>query len=44
VFPEARRVEVYDGEADVVTLGEEDTLTGGALLPGFALPVRNIFE
>jgi Uma2 family endonuclease len=43
VFPEARRVEVYDGEADVVTLGEEDTLTGGALLPGFTLPVRNIF-
>ncbi|MCS7072215.1 MAG: Uma2 family endonuclease [Anaerolinea sp.] len=43
VFPDDRRVEVYDGDADVITLSDGDTLTGGALLPGFTLSVRDIF-
>lgn len=44
VFPDEKRVEVYDGEADVVTLGDSDTLTGGELLPDFTLPISAIFS
>jgi len=43
VYPNYRLVEVYRPEADVEILGEDDTLTGGDVLPGFALPVRAIF-
>ena len=43
VFPESRTVEVYDGDNDVVTLGMDDTLTGGDVLPGFTLRVADIF-
>lgn len=43
VYPHYRLVEVYRPDADVEILGEEDTLTGGDVLPGFALPVREVF-
>lgn len=43
VYPNYRLVEVYRPDADVEILGEADTLTGGDVLPGFALPVREIF-
>lgn len=43
VYPHYRLVEVYRLDADVEILGEEDTLTGGDVLPGFALPVREVF-
>ncbi|MCE7983863.1 MAG: Uma2 family endonuclease [Caldilinea sp. CFX5] len=43
VYPNYRLIEVYRPGADVEILGEEDTLTGGDVLPGFELPVREVF-
>jgi len=42
VDPQTRKVSVYGG-GQVATLKEAETLTGGDLLPGFALPVAEIF-
>jgi Uma2 family endonuclease len=44
VFPNEQVVEVYEGSEDVKTLGLDDTLNGGTVLPGFELPVREIFK
>jgi Uma2 family endonuclease len=43
VYPNYRLIEVYRADADVEILGEEDTLTGGDVLPGFELSVREVF-
>jgi Uma2 family endonuclease len=43
IYPNYRLIEVYRPDADVEILGEENSLTGGDLLPGFELPVREIF-
>ena len=43
VYPNYRLVEVYRPDADVEILDEENTLTGGDVLPGFELPVREVF-
>jgi Uma2 family endonuclease len=43
VYPNYRLIEVYRLGADVEILGEEDALTGGDVLPGFELPVREVF-
>lgn len=43
VFPEQRVIEVYTPDDEFV-LGEDETLTGGDLLPGFAVPVRDLFR
>jgi Uma2 family endonuclease len=40
VAPLARTVEVYTAPEQVMLLREEDTLEGGEVLPGFALPLR----
>lgn len=42
VFSETRTVQVHTPSGSV-TLGENDTLDGGDVLPGFTLPVRDIF-
>ena len=42
VDPSQRTVTVHDGTATLY--GETDTLVGGDLLPGFELPVREVFE
>ncbi len=42
--PERKRVEVYVPGEIVKILHLNDTLEGGSLLPGFSLPVREIFE
>ncbi len=44
VYPETRRVRVYTSVDQFDEIGEEDTLTGGAVLPGFTLSVRRWFE
>jgi Uma2 family endonuclease len=44
VDPEARTVQVYTSPDDFVTLDESATLDGGDLLPGFELPLRNLFS
>jgi len=43
VDPEARTVQVYTSPEGPVTLTEPDTLDGGDVLPGFALPLRDLF-
>jgi Uma2 family endonuclease len=47
-YPGVRRVEVCtrnaDGAMAILTVGADGTLDGGALLPGFTLPVADIFE
>jgi Uma2 family endonuclease len=42
IDPVARTVAVYTAEQNT-TLGEGDTLDGGAVLPGFTLPVKDLF-
>lgn len=43
VDPEHRQVEVYRDGALVATVHESGTLNGGDVLPGFTLPVAEIF-
>lgn len=43
VLPEAQEVEVYVPGQPEKTLTLEDVLDGGAVLPGFRLPVKEIF-
>jgi Uma2 family endonuclease len=43
VNPATRTVVVFRSETDPVTLGESDTLDGGDVLPGFSVPVAEIF-
>jgi Uma2 family endonuclease len=44
VYPDKRTVEVYTDPDTFTTLGEDDTLTGDPVLPGFTLSVRRWFE
>jgi Uma2 family endonuclease len=43
VDPRKRTVRVYTDPDHSTLLGEADTLDGGAVLPGFALPLRELF-
>lgn len=43
VDPDTRTVRVFTSPDDVTTLTAKDTLTGGAVLPGFAVPVADLF-
>jgi Uma2 family endonuclease len=43
VDPRSRTIRVYSGTDAFETLGEERSLDGGQVLPGFALAVREIF-
>jgi Uma2 family endonuclease len=43
VDPEARTVSVYAAPDGPTMLNETDTLDGGSVLPGFALPLRDLF-
>ena len=42
IYPDQRLVEVYTLDT-IEVLGVGDLLTGGDLLPGFSLPVKQIF-
>ena len=44
VFPDDERVEVHSADGSVTRLGIDDTLTGGDVLPGFAMPLRRLFD
>ena len=44
VYPETRTVETHQADGPVITLGEDDTLDGGAVLSSFTCPVRDIFD
>ena len=43
VDPRTRTVSIYRSPSEIVVLSESDTLTDEELLPGFALPVGEIF-
>ena len=43
VDPRTRTVQVYTSPEESTTLAESDTLDGGAVLPGFSLPLRELF-
>jgi Uma2 family endonuclease len=43
VMPRRRTVTVYRSLSDIVVLTEHDTLDGGDVVPGWTLPVREIF-
>ena len=43
VYPEIHEIEVYYPGQAVQTLRIDDTLDGGEVLPGFTLPVKDIF-
>jgi Uma2 family endonuclease len=41
--PQQRTITVYAPDAEPVTLTAADTLEGGDVLPGFALPLDRLF-
>lgn len=43
VNPDAQRVVVHRPDAAPKTYGIDETLDGGDMLPGFTLPVKDIF-
>ena len=43
VNPKPKTVTVYRSPSDIVTLTEKDTLEGGEVVPGFQIPVAEIF-
>ena len=43
VDPRKRAVRVYTSPVQVITFGEGETLDGGEVLPGFTLPLRDLF-
>ena len=44
VSPKLRTVTVYRSLTDIITLTERDTLDGGNVVPGFRLPISQIFR
>ncbi|HYW09739.1 MAG TPA: Uma2 family endonuclease [Longimicrobium sp.] len=43
LHPRRRTATVYRGRGDIVVLGEGDTLDGGDVVPGWSVPVRDLF-
>jgi Uma2 family endonuclease len=43
IDPNARTAAVYTSVADLTTLTAADTLDGGSVLPGFTLPLQDLF-
>jgi Uma2 family endonuclease len=44
VYPKTRTIIVHSGPGQSTTLAEDQSLDGGAVLPGFVLPVRDLFD
>jgi Uma2 family endonuclease len=44
VNPRQRVVTVYGSRAEIAVLTEDDTLDGGQVIPGWSMPVREIFR
>jgi Uma2 family endonuclease len=44
VYPDSGRVYVYQSPTQVTVLERTDTLDGGAVLPGFRLPIEQLYE
>jgi Uma2 family endonuclease len=43
VHPSRRTATVYLGRGDITVLSENDTLDGGEVVPGWSVPVRDLF-
>jgi Uma2 family endonuclease len=43
VDPDTRTVAVYSAPEELTILGQSETLTGGSVLPGFKLPLAQLF-
>lgn len=43
LYPATKRIEVYRPEMPVITLGADQLLEGYEILPGFSVPVRELF-
>ena len=43
VYPDEQRIKVYEPGQPAKTLGIDDVLDGGKVLPGFNLAVKDIF-
>ena len=43
VYPDKHMVKVYQAEVDIHNLLEDDTVDGGDILPGFQMPITEIF-
>ena len=43
VYPEQCMVEIYRADGSIALLKEKDDLTGEDVVPGFRVPVRDIF-
>lgn len=44
VYPESRQAHVFEAAGTSRVLGEDQTLDAPNLLPGFSVPVKNLFE
>jgi Uma2 family endonuclease len=44
VFPDQRQIEIHTSDSAVKTLGIDDILDGGTVLPEFSIPVKAIFR
>ena len=44
VYPDKQIVEIYQPGVDLEILTENDSIDGGDVLPGFTLPVREVFD
>lgn len=44
VYPDERNVHVYSSPTDFAVLHEDESLDGGAILPGFQLAIRDWFQ
>ena len=43
-YPDTRTIDVHRADGSITTLYENDILDGGEILPGFAIPVSDIFD
>ena len=43
-YPDTRTIDVHRADGTIATLYEDDVLDGGEILPGFAVPVSDIFS
>jgi Uma2 family endonuclease len=43
VYPKTRAVAVYSSATEFVMLSGDEALDGGTLLPGFSVPISQIF-
>jgi Uma2 family endonuclease len=44
VYPESRLIDEYQPGQPMRSYNQEDTISGGDVLPGFSIPVRDVFK